>query len=78
MGLIYRGHSLEFPRMISNHRKEKFNIGAKKVPCRIRIEAIDGFTYTYKLFVKEKGNVFLIFSGSGEGLGLLMCLDAVW
>merc|ERR1712168_396850 len=34
--------------------EEKFNIGAKKVPCRIRIEAIDGFTYTYKLFVKEK------------------------
>ena len=38
-----------------NQDKEKFNIGAKKVPCRIRIEAIDGFTYTYKLFVKEKG-----------------------
>jgi len=34
--------------------EEKFHIGAKKVPCRIRIEAIDGFTYTYKLFVKEK------------------------
>ena len=43
-----------------NQDQEKFNIGAKKVPCRIRIEAIDGFTYTYKLFVKEKGIVLRI------------------
>ena len=34
--------------------EEKFTLGVKKVPCRIRIEAVDGFTYTYKLFVKDK------------------------
>jgi len=34
--------------------EEKFNIGPKRVPCRIRIEAIDGFTYSYKLFVNDK------------------------
>ena len=34
--------------------EEKFQLGPKKVPCRIRIDAIDGFTYTYKLFVNEK------------------------
>merc|ERR1712168_199920 len=34
--------------------EEKFVLGPKKVPCRIRIEAIDGFTYTYKLYVADK------------------------
>merc|ERR1712189_96882 len=34
--------------------EEKFQLGPKKVPCRIRIDAIDGFTYTYKLYVNEK------------------------
>ena len=38
----------------STNIKIQFVLGPKKVPCRVRIEAIDGFTYTYKLFVAEK------------------------
>ena len=34
--------------------EETFKIGPKKQSARVRIEAIDGFTYTYKLFVGNK------------------------
>ena len=34
--------------------EESFPIGPKKIPAKIRIEAIDGFTYTYKLFGGDK------------------------
>ena len=32
----------------------QFILGPKKVPCRIQIAAVDGFTYTYKLYVADK------------------------
>ncbi len=34
--------------------EETFTVGPKKVPARLKIEAVGGVTYTYKLYLKEK------------------------